>query len=168
MLSIDRNLLEDACIDADVNPFTDDEYEFLRQYHDVIDKVALALKGLEADRNLFGAYLPTLIGLRHVLVENSSMDNANDTELCVPLAKAMLEGFERRFSSVMDPFNPESHPLYIAMISNPEYKLNFMGTSRIEPRVMVKLKEILLDAAMSILTEKVEEIQADKQNEHEG
>lgn len=52
----------------------------------------------------------------------------------------MRDGFERRFSSLMNPQDSESHPLYIAMITNPEFKLNYMGSAQIDPRVCAQLK----------------------------
>lgn len=165
VLSIDRRLLEQACVAMGVTPFDDDEYEFLNQYHNIINKVALALKGLEGDQNTFGAYLPTLIGLRHVLAEHANGDYASEMDMCVPLAKALKDGFERRFAYLMDVFDPKSTPLYISMIVNPEFKLNFIGTSQIDPRKLRKLKDILVDAAMDIQTEKDEVIE---QNHRKG
>lgn len=133
-----------------IAPFDSDEYDFLQQYHQVINKVATALKGLEGDQNTFGVYLPTLIGLRHVLTEYSNPEFATETQQCVPLAKALRDGFERRFGSLMNVCDPTSAPLYIAMMTNPEYKLNYMGTAHIDPRILYKLKDMLVNAAIEI------------------
>lgn len=155
LLSIDRRKLEQACEALSVPAFDTDEYEFLKQYHEIINKVAMALKGLEGDGNTFGTYLPTLIGPRHVLAEYSN-ELPTEITMCVPLAKALRDGFEQRFAPLMDVLDPESKPLYIAMITNPEFKLNFMGTSQIDPRILIKLKNMLVDEAMELQMEKDE------------
>lgn len=36
------------------------------------------------------------------------------------------------------------------MVTNPKYKLNYMGTQIIDPRVMNKIKEILVSAGLEI------------------
>lgn len=54
------------------------------------------------------------------------------------------------------------------MITNPEFKLNYMGSAQIDPRVCAQLKDILLEAAMAIQTEKEMEIQADEPNRRKG
>lgn len=153
-MSIDRSKLEHACYQLNIDPFDAEEYDFLQQYYQVTNKVAVALKVLEGNRHGFGLYLPTLIGLRTVLDTHSNPRTVAETEPCLQLAIALKNGFERRFADLMDVFNTDgkSAPLYIAMITNPQYKLNFMGTRTIDPRVLHKLKEMLVDAAIEIET----------------
>lgn len=149
ILSIDRNKLENACIELNIDPFTLDEYNFLRQYFEIINEVAIALKVLEGDKHQFGLYLPTLFGLRAVL--NKYADAATTkTPKCLQLAIALQTGFKERFGNLMDLSSPDgkSTPLYIAMITNPTYKLNFMGTRIIDPRVLNTLKDMLVTAAL--------------------
>lgn len=151
ILSIDRNKLENACSQLGIEPFDTEEYNFLRQYFEIINKVAIALKVLEGDKHPFGLYLPTLFGLRATLSKYANID-PTENQKCTQLAIALRNGFNNRFASLMDVFSSDgkSSPLYIAMITNPKYKLNYMGTRVIDPRVLSKLKEILLTAALEI------------------
>lgn len=71
---------------------------------------------------------------------------------CLELAKALEKAFEIRFGQLIDANNPEgkSAPLYIAMITNPQFKLNYMGLKTIQPSVLHQLKEMLVSAAIDI------------------
>lgn len=153
ILSIDRSKLENACIQLKIEHFDHDEYEFLQQYHHIMNKVAIALKTLEGDQLTFGVYLPTLFGLRKFL-DKCSDSKTTETYECLELAVAIKAGFEKRFAHLMDVFNVEkrSAPLFIAMITNPQYKLNFMGTRTISPSVLREVKEMLVTAGIQIET----------------
>lgn len=148
ILSISQHKLENACTQLGIEPFDTEEYEFLQQYYEIINKVAIALKVLEGDKHPFGLYLPTLFGLRATLNKYANMEDHK----CRQLAVALQNGFKNRFDNLMDVFSSDckSLPLYIAMISNPKYKLNYMGFRIIDPRVLNKLKEILVTAALEI------------------
>lgn len=126
-----------------------DEYTFLKNYHAAIKPVAIALKILEANRYTFGIFLPTLVGLRAKLaaVKNKI------APICHPLIAAMQSGFEKRFADVMNIFNTEgkSVPLYIAMVTDPKYKLNFLNMERIPPHIFQQIRKILLNAATDII-----------------
>lgn len=150
-MSIDQHKLRNACIQLGIDPFDTEEYEFLQQYHEIINKVAIALKVLESDQHPFGLYLPTLFGLRAMLNKYANMD-PSEHQKCRPLAVALQYGFNKRFANLMDVFGSDgkSSPLYIAMVTNPKYKLNYMGTRVIDPRVLGKLKEMLVTAALEI------------------
>lgn len=134
-----------------IEPFDAEEYEFLQRYYEIINKVRIAQKVLEGDRHPFGLYLPTLFGLRAMLNKYANMA-LTEYKKCKPLAVALQNGFNDRFADLMDVFSSDgrSTPLYIAMITNPNYKLNFMGTRVIDPRVLSKLKEMLVAAALEI------------------
>lgn len=151
-MSIDRARLESACVHLKVDVFSDEEYEFLVEYHKVISLVANALKSLEADRYTFGLYLPTLIGLKLKL---KALFDGNTMFHCLPLVIALQNGLESRFGELMDPFNAEgkSVPLYVAMLSNPAFKLNFLGMKSVPSNLLLRLKEMLYNAAITIENE---------------
>lgn len=134
-----------------IEPFDDDEYNFLEQYVQIINKVAIALKTLEGNKHTFGLYLPTLFGLRNALRKCANIEQT-ETLKCIELAKALEAAFERRFGQLMDVNDPEgkSVPLFIAMITHPQFKLNFMGSNTIDSSVLHTLKEMLVSAAMII------------------
>lgn len=109
------------------------------------------MKTLEGNKHTFGLYLPTLFGLRNVLEKYANIETT-ETLKCIELAKAIKAGFERRFGQLMNPNDPEgkSAPLYIAMVTNPQYKMNFMGSKTIAPNVLRQTKEMLVSAAIDI------------------
>lgn len=125
---------------------TDTDNDFLREFKLVMRPVAEGLTALEGNI-FFGAYLPHLFGIR------SQLDRLKQQNLrfCNPLVKAIDEGFIERFKDVMDPYHVRSVPLYLAMITNPKYKLSFMGQLR--PTILIRLKNMLLSAAEEILEE---------------
>lgn len=110
--------------------------------------VARALKTMEANKYAFGAFLPTLFGLRMKLAALEKKATQ-----CLPLVKTLQSAFEKRFGNVMDIFDShgESVPAYVAMASNPNYKLNYMGMKTIPTHILLRIKQMLLDAAMDIL-----------------
>lgn len=106
---------------------------------------------MEGNKHTFGLYLPTLFGLRNILEKYANIETT-ETLACSELAKAIKAGFERRFGQLMDVNDSEgkSAPLYIAMITNPQFKMNFMGSKTIHPNVLRQLKEMLVSAAIDI------------------
>lgn len=146
ILSIDMYKLENACTQLEIQSFDDDERRFLREYHNVITPVAIALKRLEGNAHTFGMYLPTLYGLRIKLNELSE-----SLEFCNPLVAAIQTGFESRFGEVMDIYNVKSVPLWLAMVTNPKYKLNFIGMKRIPSHILMKVKNLLQNAGQQIV-----------------
>lgn len=132
-----------------VAPLDDDEYEFLREYHSVLALISAALKSIESDSYKFSLYLPSLFGLKIQL--QALLDKRSVFE-CIPLVIALQNGIEARFGNLMDPFDPEkkSVPLFIAMMTNPQFKLNFMGMKKIQPRLLNRLKDMLVSEAVKI------------------
>lgn len=149
ILSIDKTKLENACKQLNIEPFDSEEYDFLCEYYEIVNKVAIALKVLEGDKHSFGLYLPTLFGLRAMLDKYADI-GTGEARKCVQLAIALKTGFNKRFGKLMNVFDPEgkSIPLFIAMLTNPKYKLNYMGVRLIDPRVLNHLKEILVTAGI--------------------
>lgn len=169
MLSIDEDKLEHACAQLRVDPLESNEYAFLREYRDVMALVATALETLEANRYTFGIYLPTLFGLQYQLqrlIERLSCENSRSYSIkivdeegniktvssnCLPLAHAIKRGFDNRFGELIDPYNinGKSVPLFVAMMSNPSFKLNFMCLPSISEELFKHLKEMLVSAAIN-------------------
>lgn len=149
ILAIEKSKLSSACSTLKVSPLDDEEYRFLGEYHSVIKLVSIALKSVESDNYTFALYLPTLIGLKTKL--QAMIDNKT-TIVCTPLVQALLRGLESRFGNLMDPFGPDgkSVPIFVAMLTNPKFKLNFLGMKKIEPRLLSRLKEMLLSEAIKV------------------
>lgn len=77
---------------------------------------------------------------------------------------AVSNGFERRFGPVMDLYNRDglSVPLYIAMATNPKYKLNFLGMREIPTHTWRQIRKILVAAGV----DEMEKQQQRQRQEH--
>lgn len=104
----------------------------------------------------FGAYLPHLFGIRSQL----NYLKTQKLRFCTPLLNAIETGFDERLNDLMDPYHTTAIPLYLAMITNPRYKLSYIGQLR--PTILQKLKNMLLSAAEEIVKEDT------KENENES
>lgn len=73
---------------------------------------------------------------------------------CAPLVTALQTGFESRLANIMDIFDikGKSAPLYLAMCSNPLFKLNYLGFEhRIPSHTVNKMRDLLVAAAKEII-----------------
>lgn len=145
VLSIEKSKLDTACFQLQIGRLDEDEYDFLCEYYRVISLIAVALKTLEANKYTCGLYLPILFGLK---IKLQAMAEDPSVLECKPLVRAVQSGFETRFEHLMDPCDTtgKSQPLFIAMMSNPQYKLNFMGLPTIPSNVLSNLKNMLFNA----------------------
>lgn len=142
---IQRSKLADACDLLKLEKLTADDYEFIDEYQQVMDTIASAIKVLESDKYTFGLYLPTLFGLRNKLFTLKNQSNH-----CLPLIKALMNGFELRFAAVLDIYNAKAVPGYVAMVSNPSFKLNYMNMNSIPSHIRLRVKQMLTTAALDI------------------
>lgn len=142
--------------------FNDSEYEFLQNYQKILSLVAIALKTLEANKFTFGLYLPTLFGLR---IKLNELANDLSTNICYTLVTTLQDSFEVRLGSFMNPYDHDdtgqSTPLYLAMVSNPIYKMNYMGFSRIPSHILKRIQTILFNAGIDVLRAKENESQSE-------
>lgn len=111
--------------------------------------IACALKVLEGNKYTFGIYLPVLFGLRHKL---DALQKQTLME-CDALADALSDGFNKRFGHLMKLNENDSRavPLYIAMIANPQFKMNFMSSETIPTELITKIRTILFNAGKHLL-----------------
>lgn len=149
--SIQRPQLAKVCEVLSMRVLDDNDYEFLAEYQNIMRSIAVCLKKLEADEYTFGIYLPALFGLRFKLASLK-----NRAVHCKALVDVLSENFEERFGYIMDIFqaNGKSLPAYIAMVSNPNYKLNYIGMKSIPSHIVLRVKQMLFTAVTDILGEK--------------
>lgn len=149
VIKIDRDCLEAALLELNTECFDDDEYIFLHEYYEVLTPVATALRTLEGNTHMFGLYLPILIGLNKSLQEFHSKNLLH----CNELVAALLAGFEKRLRKFIDIYNGDSLnvPLYLAMVSNPMLKMNFLGfEQRVPAHYINKIRDMLAAEAKFI------------------
>lgn len=139
-----------------IGAFTDLQLEFLKEFEIVFRPIMRAIKYVQG-RYYFGSYLPMLFGLQIELNTEKHM------KFCTPLVEALRNGFEKRFSDVMNPELPESVPLFVAMISNPKYKLNYVPQNLLS-RHILRLKRMFLSAAEEMIERKMRKMNESQLN----
>lgn len=148
-MSINRPLLETACRALNIFALTDEEYSFIDEYRNCVKPVADALKCLEGQNHSFGLYLPVLYGLKMALNDLRS----NFDQYCLPLIEAIEVGFTKRFDDLMNVCNPKSIPLYLAMVANPRYKLDYLRMDRIPAHIYNNVFKYLFNECKQIYLE---------------
>lgn len=147
-MGINELKLKAACTIISIPILDCEDYEFLNEYMNVIRPIAEALKALEGNRDTFGSYLPTLFGLKFKL----DVLKKTSFKFCEPLLENIVDGFNTRFSGMIDSNNPKSIPLYMAMVSNPRFKLNYLP-SNTPMHVLKKIQNMFSKAAEEMVKE---------------
>lgn len=165
ILKIPLDTLNYACEQMQIDTLSEEGHEFLLEYYEILTPIVNALKTLSANKYSFGLYLPILIGLRKKLGAAKSKNYVHG----MPLVEAVETGFQTRFSEFLDLFDEHarSTPLYIAMASNPQFKLNFLGLKHVPQQTSSAIFDLLLNAGKEILTAERErdQIRADSVND---
>lgn len=161
-MSINKKVLETACIETGIGKLNDEEHDFLVEYHDCLGIIAEALKILEGDNQSFGIFLPTLYGIRKEL---SAMHG--QTRYCESLITAIENGFNERFKKMMNINDPISIPLYIAMVVDPQFKLNYMRMENVPPHIYDTVINILINEYNKNFSQTNEQEQEEEEEEEE-
>lgn len=169
--SVDRVAFAVACESLGLEKLCDQDYRFLSEFVTVIKPIANAITYLEGDVQTFGSYLPMLFSVRQELRDLYLKD---DFEFCRALLLAVKNGFDKRFGHLMDLSNPfergdsKAVPLFLAMLTNPDYKLNFIPTHWFHGNAegFNQIKSLLLNAMKQYLKDEKQE-QEDKTNNSE-
>lgn len=161
--------LQTLCSALKIDSLNENDYEFLTEYVTIIRPIANGITILEGDKQMCGAYLPVLFGIKKRL--NFIESNANaPIKHCNALLQAVKNGLKTRFGAMMDPLNVVSIPLYVAMLSNPKFKMNFIPPDVMRPAVFNSLKTMLIRVGENILATEDElmqnEMQVDVENEN--
>ncbi|XP_055306361.1 uncharacterized protein LOC129570688 [Sitodiplosis mosellana] len=150
IVQIDASKLDALFFKLHIAVFTESERQFLGEYLNVLQPIAHGLTRLEG--NIFFAYF--LITLFNVDEELRLLESTN-LKFAKPLLKALRNGFDTRFKEMMDINNAASVPLYLAMLSHPLFKLNFLPMLKTKERstaleYIAKCKGMLLKAIEDI------------------
>lgn len=147
ILLIDTAALANVCEVLQIPQLSTENYEFLREYQKVLKCVVTALKMVESNTYTFGSFLPILFGLRSKFAKLKG-----NTKHAAPLVEKLSESLEDRFGASMNFFSPEGAAPYIAMISNPKFKLSYLGMKTIPSHTMLRAQQLLIDACTDVCT----------------
>ena len=102
--------------------FKDIEIEFLQEYCLTLRPIAMALDRLQGQKSsLYGELLPTLFTTKAKL----EALEATKFNHCNPLLRAVIDGFDSRFSSFLH-LKPEANEAAIATMTHPYFKLRWL------------------------------------------
>lgn len=156
--ALNRVKLALACESLKIEKLCDQDYMFLSEYVSVIKPISNAITYLEGDVQTFGGYLPMLFSVRQTLKDLHLSDSL---EFCKPLLTAVRDGFDKRFGHLMklpstyETGDPKAVPLFLAMITNPEYRLNYIPNDwfHSNPYGLSQIKSLLLNAMKAYLND---------------
>lgn len=151
ILALDWVSLATACEALGIEKLSDQDFDFLTEFVKVFRPIADGITFVEGTHKNFGSYLPTLFSIRMTLRE---MYVDDELLYCRPLLLAIKEGFDKRFWHLMkltdlyERGSPKAVPLYIAMLSNPAFKFNYIPKYWFEenPNALNQIKSIFLNA----------------------
>lgn len=174
MLSLDLSALAIACEALNIEKLTDQDIVFLREYKSILQPIAEAITFVEGNRNMFGALLPTLFGIRLKLRE--LYQNSDDLKYCKALLDAIRAGFDKRFSHLMklsdmyDIGDPKAVPLFVAMLSHPNFKMSFIPPYWFDENHygMNAMRNLMINAMKQIIAEQKQQQQQQQQIENES
>lgn len=164
--------LATACEALGIDKLSDQDIQFLREFAQVFQPIADSITFLEGSRNMFGTYLPTLFSVRTKLRE---MHHSNKLAYCRPLLDAVRDGFQKRFDHLMSLGNvftepdPRAVPLFIAMVSNPRFKVNFIPPYWFDenPGALLKIQNLLLNVMKDAVAQRKQPEQQQQQQQED-
>lgn len=124
--------------------FKEIELEFLDEYCQILEPIAIALDRLQGERTCFYAdLLPTL---QKVSSQLSTLHSVN-LRHCLPLLNAVTSGFNRRFSDFLQ-LSPEVNMAILATITHPYFKMRWLPQALNSERN--RLQTLLVSTAKSM------------------
>lgn len=165
---MDRIALALACEALYIEKLCDQDYEFLTEFVRVIKPIANAITFLEGNVQTFGGYLPMLFSVRQTIKDLYIND---ELVYCKPLLLAVRDGFDKRFGHLLKLSSPfergdkKAVPLFIAMLTNPEFKMNFIPSDWFHNNAegLNQIKSLLLNS----MKQHLEEEKKHQQQQHE-
>lgn len=112
--------------------FRDVELDFIDEYVDVLNPVAVALDRLQGQKNesmsFMGALIPTLLTVKQKLTDLTVSPSIRH---CLPMALAVLHALNRRFGVFIN-MQSEANDYIIAALSHPYFKLRWVPAEQVE------------------------------------
>lgn len=147
IMEIDDVKLDTTMAKLDINIFTIRERCFLKEYTDIMKTITDALNNLQKDKCPYDVVLPTSF---YTLEKLNDIKTDNKLMHCKPLLSAVIAGFNKRFSGIMDLNSKTAIPSLIAAITHPFFKLRWLNPDILTAELMEKIKAILAYAADEI------------------
>lgn len=146
-----------------ISIFTQSQRTFLNEYTQIMGVIANALNNLQASKYPYAVVLPTLFQTKETL--DDMMSHSSTLVHCKPLLAATINGFNKRFSEIIDLNHVSSNPALIATVTHPYFKLRWLNPEKCTTEQIDKIKQILSYAADEISIENVKKNSGSTMNE---
>lgn len=127
--------------------FSKSQRRFLKEYTEIMKIIADAINNLQGDKCPYAILLPTLFRTERDLNE---MNTGSALTSCKPLLSAVISGFNKGFTEMMNFHNRKSTAALIATVSHPFFKLRWLDPEVCAVDKVEKFKDILAKAADEI------------------
>lgn len=126
------------CDDINIVRFNKNDIEFLEEYTQMMEPLAIVLDLLQGEKNMvFGFLIPSITEL---IYKYEQLFIKNQLKICLPLVEVIIKSIEKRFEKILsDQF------LTIAAISHPYFKTVWIKNQVIKDLAISDLKKTVLN-----------------------
>lgn len=146
ILSFDLVTLNTLMLALGLPQFTQENYDFLKEYLKVMEGVAHAVDNLQSSDSYYAIFLPTLHSIKYMF------DDLETAELkyCSPLLEALKDGFNKRFDRFFNRYDEHCIAATIAAVTHPHFKLRWLYKRYQTKENMDYIREVLIEKALDM------------------
>lgn len=154
ILSFDLVTLNTLMLALGLSQFTQENYDFLKEYLKVMEGVAFAVDNLQSSNSYYAIFLPTLHSIMYLFDDLEMLE----LKYCLPLLESIKAGFTKRFERFFNRYDEHCIAAIIAAVTHPHFKMRWLYKRYQTKEYMDYIRELLIEKAM--------EIPAPNQNEY--
>ncbi|CAI6375146.1 unnamed protein product [Macrosiphum euphorbiae] len=126
------------CDDIDIVRFNKNDIEFLEEYTQMMEPLAIVLDLLQGEKNMFFGFL--IPSITELIYKYEQLFIKNQLKICFPLVEVIIKSIEKRFEKILsDQF------LTIAAISHPYFKTVWIKNQVKKDLAISDFKKTVLD-----------------------
>lgn len=142
ILAVDKTKLDKLFQKLNLPRILDNQYDFLKEFTEVIKPLAVTLDILQGDITVTMADLiPSILNLHFKFNKMCTSSASPRSDACTDLLKFLMQSLKARFPYVWS-FNEQSYHYVLATMSHPKWKLKWAPPENREELRQIFLKEI--------------------------
>lgn len=146
IVSFDLVTLNTLMLALGLPQFTQENYDFLKEYLKVMEGVAFAVDNLQSSNSYYAIFLPTLHSMKYLFDDLE----AQELQYCSPLLEAIKNGFEKRFKRFFNRYDEHCIAATIAAVTHPHFKMRWLY-KRYQTKIhMDHIREMLIEKALAM------------------
>lgn len=153
ILSFELKVLNAVMLELDLPQFTQEDYDFLQEYLQVMEPIATSIDNLQSTNSYYAIFLPTLHSVKYALQE---LEKSN-LKYCEPLLHSVKAGFEKRFKRFFNRHDDHCIAATIASVTHPHFKLRWLHNKYQTKSYVDHVRELLITKATEISSQSVME-----------